>query len=42
MPPFAAAYPDVPPCPVIATFDAMFTIAPRDSFNAGSAWCVTA
>ena len=29
MPPFAAAYPDVPPCPVTLTLEPMLTIAPR-------------
>src|ERR1700739_1159134 len=37
MAPFAAAYPEVPPCPVIATLDPMFTIEPRDAIKNGKA-----
>ena len=35
--PFDEAYPDVPPCPVIAVFEAMLTIEPRDFFRCGNA-----
>src|SRR5690242_7394119 len=37
LPPFAAAYPDVFPCPVSAVFEPMFTIAPCDNFKKGNA-----
>ena len=37
-PPFAAAYPDVPPCPVMATLDPIFKMFPFDFFRYGSAY----
>ena len=37
--PLAEVYPDVPPCPVTATFDAMFNMQPCDFLSAGKAKC---
>ena len=35
LPPFAAAYAEVPPCPVKDVFEPIFTIEPLDFFSAG-------
>ena len=35
--PFAEVYPEVFPCPVMATLEATFTMLPCDFFSAGKA-----
>ena len=39
MAPLAAAYPEVPPCPVTATFEVMLTMEPFERFRKGKAAC---